>query len=191
MIHRTFIKKNILYKYWGLRKIKFGKLGKNVRVSLPISFGNPQNIYIEDNVFIGTECYFNALSDIIISEGTMIGPRFIFVSSNHNYNSEGLLAVPYDNYIYDKKIIIEKNVWIGAGVVISPGTIIREGAVIAAGTCIYGEIPSFSIVGSSKYRIIKERNKEQYLELAKNGKIYNKIFAGKPFIMKDDNHENN
>lgn len=180
-------RKNYLSLYWGLKRIYFGKLGFNVRIIPQGSFfGNAKNIYISDNVFLGRETYMDAVSEICIGAGTMVGPRCTFIGSTHNYDSPNLKSLPYDDLILDRKIIVERNVWIAAGVTVCPGTHIGEGAVIGAGACVYGNIPPFSVVVSNGYKIIKERNREKYKELAENDAIYNKIFAGKPFVKKEE-----
>lgn len=187
MLKKTSVssKTNTLNLYWGIKKIQFGYIGDNVRISLPGFFGNAQNIFIESNVFIDAEAYFDALSDIMISSGTMIGPRCTFIGSTHNYDSNDLKSLPYDNVILDRKIIVDKNVWIAAGVMICPGTHIGEGSVIGAGACIYGDIPPFSVIVSNRYRIVKERNREKYQELYAENALYNTMFAGTPFIKRN------
>lgn len=179
-------KNNTVSFLWGIKKYVFGFIGRNVRFSPNSFFAHTENIYIEDDVFIGREIYMDAVSDIKISSGTMIGPRCTFIGSSHNYDSIDLKSLPYDNTIHDRKITIGKNVWIGANVMVCPGTNIGEGSVIGAGTCIYGNIPPFSVVVSHGYRIIKERDKERYLKLSKMNATYNSIFAGTPFVKRND-----
>lgn len=178
--------KNTVYYYWGLKKYVFGSLGSNVRFSPNSYFGHSENIYIEDDVFLARETYMDAVSEIHIGSGTLIGPRCTFIGSTHNYNSDDLQSLPYDNTIWDRKIILEKNVWIGASVMICPGTHIGEGAVIGAGVCVYGEIPPFAVVVSNGYRVVKERNIQKYQELAKKNILYNNKFAGTPFIKRNE-----
>lgn len=189
LFKRTYVnsKQNVLYTCWGLKKYYFGKLGENVRlISRGSFFGHSENIYISDNVFIAGETYMDAVSDIRVGSGVMIGPRCTFIGSTHNYDSEDLKALPYDNTILDRNIVIEKNVWIAAGVLVCPGTHIGEGAVIGAGVCVYGDIPPFSVVVSNGYRIVKERNKETYQNLVNINAIYNVMFAGMPFEKRSD-----
>ena len=174
-----------MYEFWGFKKKKFGFLGSNVRINGHSFFGCSENIYIYDNVFIGRDTYMDAISEIRIESGTMIGPRCTFIGSSHNYNSEDLKSLPFDNVVFDRQIHVKKNVWIGAGVMICPGTIVGEGAVIGAGTTIYGEIPPFSVVVSTGYKIIKMRDKNKYYELKKNNCLYNTMFSGSPFFKKE------
>ena len=189
LFKRTHVdsKRNIFSTFWGLKKYRFGKLGDNVRIIPQGSFfGHSENIYISDNVFIAGETYMDAVSDICIESGAMIGPRCTFIGSSHNYDSKDLKSLPYDNTILDRGIVVEKNVWIAAGVLVCPGTHIGEGAVIGAGACVYGDIPAFSVVVSNGYRIVKERDKETYQSLVKKDAIYNVMFAGMPFEKRAD-----
>lgn len=187
MIHQAWIntEKNSLYLYFGLKKIQFGKLGNNVRINASeCVFGNSHHIYIDDDVFIGRGVYMDAASEIHIMSGCMIGPRCVFIGGSHNYNSSDLQSVPFDRVMNDRPILFEKNVQIGANVTVCPGCHIGEGAVIGAGTCIYGDIPAFSVVVGSSYRIIKQRDLSQYSDLVNADAIYNKLFVGQPFILR-------
>lgn len=164
-----------------LKIMKFGSLGSNVRFGGVSSFYNTENIYISNDVFIGAECYFDAVSNIIISSGCMIGPRVFCVSGSHNYNSKDLKAVPFDNRQIDLPVIIDSNVWIAGNVSIAPGSHIGEGSVIAMGALVAGEIPPFSVVVGDKAQPKKTRDIEKYKSLVKQQLIYNNVFAGKGF----------
>lgn len=163
--------------------MRFGSLGSNVRFGGISTLLGTENIYLDDDVFIGAECYLNAVSDIRIASGCMLGPRVFCVSGSHNYCSPDLRAVPYDERQIDLPVIVERNVWVAGNVSIAPGTHIGEGSVIAMGAVVAGEIPPHSVVVGQKARPIKKRDIEQYNALVEQGLIYNKIFAGKPFQM--------
>lgn len=164
-----------------IHKNQFRHLESNIRFGGTGHFYNSQNITIKENVYIGREFYMEAISEIIIESGTMIGPKVTMIAGSHNYNSEDLRAIPYDKRIVDTPIHIGKNVWIGANVTICPGTIIEEGAVIGMGTTISGCIPAYSVVVSSKPKIIKFRDKSKYIELKEQNMIYNTTMVSGPF----------
>lgn len=167
----------------GLKRLKFGFLGNNVRFGDVSTFRGTEQMFVSDDVFFGPECYFHAVSEIRIDSGCMFGPRVFCIAGSHNYNSPDLKAVPYDNRQVDLPVIIEKNVWIAGNVSIAPGAHIGEGSVIGMGAIVVGDIPPFSIVVGQKGAVIKTRNKEQYKVLVAEEMIYNKVFAGKPFVM--------
>lgn len=169
------------------KRICFGSLGNNVRFGGASIFNRAENMFVGDNVFFGAECYFEAVSDIIIGSGCMFGPRVFCIAGTHNYDCNDLRAIPYDNRQIDQPIVIEDNVWIAGNVSIAPGAHIGEGAVIGMSAIVAGNIPPYSIVVNQKGVVIKKRNIERYEKLKQAGKIYNDIFAGKPFEMADKN----
>lgn len=182
-IKRIKVDSNKSMVRFGFSRVRFGFLGKNVRFGGISVFNRAENMYISDDVFFGSDCYFEAVSNITIGSGCMFGPRVFCISGSHNYNSSDLKAIPYDNRQVDLPIVVEENVWIAGNVSIAPGAHIGEGSVIGMGAVVAGDIPPFSIVVGQKGRVIKTRDKEQYERLVAEELIYNKVFAGKPFVM--------
>lgn len=166
-VEKATITQNYIHKY------HFKFLGNNIRFGGTGNFFNSQNIVINENVYIGREFYMEAISDIVIESGTMIGPKVTMIAGSHNYNSSDLKAIPYDKRIVDTPIYIGKNVWIGANVTICPGAVIEEGAVIGMGTTVVGHVSAYSVAVSNKQTIIKYRNQNQYLKLKNENMIYN------------------
>ena len=165
-------KKNIIIQNF-IHRNKFKSLGENIRFGGNGEFYNSQNITISDNVYIGRAFYMEAISEIKIGTGTMIGPKVTIIAGTHNYNSKDLQAIPYDKRIVDTPVIIGNNVWIGANVTICPGAVIEEGAVVGMGAVVAGIVPRYSVVVSSKQQIIKKRNEDIYAILKEQGKVYN------------------
>jgi len=173
--------KNLIFDKYKLKLVKFKYLGTNVRLQSDFKFYHTSNLEIRDNVFIGSEADIDSMGGVTIDEGTMIGPRFTCISSNHYYDSDDLKAIPYDNRMILKPIIIHKNVWIGACVSILPGVNIGEGAIIGMGTVVNKNVPPFAIVVGNPNKIVRYRNKEVYNKLKEQKKVYNNIYAGKGF----------
>lgn len=172
---------------FGLNKRQFKKIGERLRFGGMCEFNHTENIEIGSYVFFGQYCYFDAISQIRIGSGCMFGPKTFCIAGSHNYSSDDLRAVPFDNRQQDRPVIIEDNVWVGGNVSIAPGTHIGEGAVIGMGAVVAGEIPPYSIVMAGKALVVKKRNEEQYQNLKNNGMIYGRVFAGRGFEMMEDN----
>lgn len=165
-----------LYKKIDTKRIKhFGQnsffWGKEHYVS------GMDNLVIGENVHINDNCHIRAEGGVEIGDNTHISSNFILYSINHDYKGN---ALPYDQNMIKKKVIIGKNVWIGINVCVAPGTIIGDGCIIAMGTTLSGNIPPLSIVGNPKAIIISNRDELHYNELVKNnkygainGKLYN------------------
>lgn len=183
MLNRIWVRSKQGIIWIGSRRLKFASLGDRIRLGGPSVFNRSANLTIGSDVFIGAECYFEAVSEICIGNGVMIGPRVFCISGSHNYDSEDLRAVPYDNRQVDLPVVIEDNVWIAGNVSIAPGCHIGEGAVVGMGAVVAGEIPPYSVVIGGKGRVVKMRNVNKYKELVEQEKIYGRIFAGMPFEM--------
>jgi acetyltransferase-like isoleucine patch superfamily enzyme/2-polyprenyl-3-methyl-5-hydroxy-6-metoxy-1,4-benzoquinol methylase len=136
----------------------------------------PECVEIGENVHINNNSYIRAEGGVSIGDNTHISRNLVLYSINHDFNGE---AIPYDDKMIKKRVIIGRNVWIGMNVCITPGTIIGDGAIIGMGTVVSGEVPPLSIVGSQKWRVIGKRDKDHYERLNNerlfggiNGKLY-------------------
>lgn len=164
-----------LLKYYRYKKYKkiFAKIGDNVIINKPFYASKPNNIYIENDVYIGNNAWISSYSKIIFKRGVIIGPRIKIYTGNHNYNTG--IAIPYDDKTIAKSVIINENVWIGGDVIILPGVEIGEGSIIGAGSVVTKNVEPFSIMGGNPARKIKERNKDLYISLKNQDKIYLKL----------------
>jgi maltose O-acetyltransferase len=163
----------IRYNKIKLRTLKFAQLGKNVQILNGFEIGYANNCHIEDDVVVGLNAYLNCQGGVYIKRGTIIGPNLTVYSVNHKYLD--VRALPFDEDIIKKEVVINENCWIGCNVTILPGVEIGEGSVIAAGAVLTKSIPSFSLVGGNPASIIKEIKNENYYELKKENKIFNYI----------------
>ena len=159
-----------------LRKTKdtpeFGLRGDNVIISEGCDFGNPKNIKIEDNVFIGEKCAIYAIGQVTIKRGAIIADRVDIRTANHYYDGPDLNFIPFDEKVIVKPVLIGENCWIASHVLILPGVTIGEGAVVAAGSVVTKNVPDFAVVGGNPARIIKYRDKERYLALKDNDHLF-------------------
>lgn len=117
-----------------------------------------KNISLGERVYINSFSMLVAKDKITIGNNVLIGPHVIINSGMHNYinadlniNKQGHSTAP---------IIIEDDVWIGANSIILPGVTIGKGAVIGANSLVNKNVESYSIVGGTPAKIIKNRVKE-------------------------------
>lgn len=156
------------------KPIQFKSKGVNVIIEPHCEFGNPENIEIGNNVRIGEKTQIIAQGGCIIKDGAILADRVDIRTANHCYDDDQLTMIPFDERLVLKPVIIEENVWIASHTVILPGVTIGEGAVVAAGAIVTKDVPPFAVVGGNPAKIIKYRNKEKYLELKEQGKIFMK-----------------
>ena len=128
-----------------LRK-RFKVCGKNPRINEGVQIRNIQFMEIGDDVFLGSENFFQAAAGLSIGDNTMLGPGVKIWTQNHKFNDPDK---PIAQQGYDfKKVTIGKNVWIGANVFIMPG------AEIGA-----KRIPPYTILAGNPARMIGKREK--------------------------------
>ncbi len=143
--------------------------GKGLKIYLPCHITGRKSIEIKNNVHINKYSVIQGSGGLEIGNNVHIGPRLTLYTSSHNYRGK---ALPYDNTVIKKKVVIEDNVWIGACVTILPGVTIGEGAIIAAGTVLVKDVPPLKIIGEE--HIIKEISK-------RDTQLYQRLKASKSF----------
>lgn len=168
MIKKLFRK---LY-LWSTKKPipDFAEYGENVFLEWPYDIGHPERIHIGNNVHLGPGAVLVGQGGLHIEDGVISGPRLHVYTVNHNYLDAE--AVPYDGKVLLCPVTIRQNSWIGGDVIIVPGVTIGEGAVVGAGSVVVKDVPAFAVVGGNPAKVIKYRDKDKYMELKKQGKIY-------------------
>ncbi|WP_409200568.1 acyltransferase [Methanobrevibacter sp. DSM 116169] len=123
---------------------------------------------VTNNTFLGDNVNFNGM--IIQGEGKVtIGNNFhsgidcMIISSIHNYDKGD--AIPYDDTLISKDVVIKDNVWIGNRVIILPGVQINEGAIIQAGSVVTKDVPKYAIAGGHPAEVFKTRDIDHYEKL--------------------------
>lgn len=81
-------------------------------------------------------------------------------------------AIPYDDTVITKDVIIGDNVWIGVNVIILGGVTIGEGAIIQAGAVVVKDIPPCGIAGGNPAQVFKYRDIEHYKKLKAENKFH-------------------
>jgi acetyltransferase-like isoleucine patch superfamily enzyme len=164
-IIRFVISKYLYFKrlVWSAKvRLTAKSTGKNIYVGGPSSVNN--------KTVLGEHCSTNGLTvrgggSVSIGDYVHTGNDLLIISSNHNYKNATLL--PYDKQNENKNIAIGKAVWIGDRVTILGGVSIGEGAIIQAGSVVVSNIPAFAIVGGNPAKVFKYRDREHYVNLAK------------------------
>ena len=125
----------------------FGSVGKNVAVDMKFYCDFGKNIFIGDDVIIGSNCTFIDNERITIGSCVMIAPNLQIYTAYHP-------ILPEDRYIADRDendpiyfntcaqpVEIKDGAWIGGGVIILPGVKIGKNSIIGAGSVVTRSIP--------------------------------------------------
>lgn len=156
---------------YGYRCKKTGKYLPRTRIGSTTILMEPQNLEIEDNVWINHYSRIDASGGLFIGEGCQIGFGCgIITHSSHI--SQRLMGMAYmeteidkrPGYIH-KKTSIGKYTFIGSGSYILPGISIGKGCVIGVNAVVTKDVPDFAVVAGVPAKIIGDTRKqdEQFL----------------------------
>lgn len=146
-------------QYFGIRKGKLGYCGKNVILTPPIAFGNPQNVYVYDNSSISYNSVISATrAKFIIKSNCCIAEGLTVHTGNHAMIVGRLCRSITDEEKpdgYDADVVVESDVWIGCNVTLLSGVTVGRGAIVAAGAVVTKNIPPYAICGGVPAKVIK------------------------------------
>lgn len=129
---------------------------------------------LNGNISFGVNNHLNG-AELQGQGGIIIGDNFhsakglVILTQNHNWKGN---ALPYDDTVIKKKVVIGDNVWVGMNVTILPGVEIGEGCIIQAGSVVSRNIPDLAIAGGNPAVVIKQRDHDHYYELKKSEKFH-------------------
>lgn len=139
----------------------FGSIGKNVSVDTKIYCDFGKNIFIGNDVIIGSNCTFIDNETITIGNCVMIAPNLQIYTAYHP-------ILPEDRYILDRDesdpiyfntcadpVEIKDGAWIGGGVIILPGVTIGKNSIIGAGSVVARSIPDNCVAVGNPCKPIK------------------------------------
>jgi acetyltransferase-like isoleucine patch superfamily enzyme len=118
-------------------------------------FGGP-DIEIGAGAFVNRQCYFDVNAPVRIGDGAHIGPRVMFLTSEHERDEQGVVPE-----VRARPVSVGRGAWIGAGSCLLPGVTVGEGAVVAAGAVVRGSVPPFETWGGVPARRLSPRRSEE------------------------------
>jgi acetyltransferase-like isoleucine patch superfamily enzyme len=156
---------------------EIGSLGEGVVIEEGVLIFNPahvhiaSNVYIghrtmlcgdtraelriEEDVWIGPDCYMHSAGGITIGRRTGIGPRVAILTSTH---SETLFPTPIiDAPLQLAPVEIREGSDLGIASILLPGARVGAGAQIGAGAVVTGEIPPGTVAVGIPARVVRRR----------------------------------
>jgi acetyltransferase-like isoleucine patch superfamily enzyme len=147
-----------------LYSVKSGvKVGKRVHIGLWSACWAPDELVIEDDVYIGNLCTIQTNGRI--GRYTMIANNVGIVGRHdHDYTDVGI-PLRYTKWIGTQTALPEEkttvnigeDVWVGYGATILSGVNIGRGAIIAAGSLVTKDVQPYQIVAGIPAKFIKSR----------------------------------
>ena len=131
--------------------------------------------YTTPKTTLGNNVNFNGMKiqgngNVVIGDNFHSGIECMIITSIHNYDEGN--AIPYDDTIISKDVIIEDNVWLGNRVIVLGGVRIGEGAIIQAGSVVVSDIEKYAIAGGHPAKTFKYRDINHYEKLKKEKKFH-------------------
>lgn len=171
------------YKLWrsegdGLPNLhKLKQCGENVIIEDGVRIFHPENIEIEDNVYIGhntilkgyynsvlhigsdtwmgQNCFIHGAGGVEIGKMVGMGPMIKILAAKHKDNGIDFPMLFSELEFAPIKICDDCNIGIGA--MILPGVIIGKGSKVGANAVVNRDIPEYSIAVGIPARVIKKR----------------------------------
>jgi acetyltransferase-like isoleucine patch superfamily enzyme len=125
--------------------------GKKLGLGQNITFYDPSNIEIGDDLYIAYGCWFNCTGGIKIGNEVLFGPYGVIVTSNHILQDNSYRFGDAEK----SPILIGDGSWLAAHVTVLAGTSKGKGVLIAANSAVRKQVDDFSIIGGVPAKKIK------------------------------------
>ncbi|KUJ63723.1 hypothetical protein AR687_00615 [Flavobacteriaceae bacterium CRH] len=184
MIVELILKVLLSVKY---RKFRFKSEGLRCNYkSINSKFQYSNKISLGNDVWLGPKTELDGAGEIEIGNGVIFGPEVCVYSRSHNFDSIELKALPFDDIVWNAKVIINDFVWIGRRAIILPGVTIGKAAIVGAGAVVSKDVPDYAVVVGNPAKVVRLRNSERVELLLKEETpfVYSKLGHGKKDVVK-------
>jgi maltose O-acetyltransferase len=124
---------------------RLGHVGKHAVIRPPFHCDYGYNISLGDGVFLNFNCVILDVVEVVIGDGTQIGPAVQIYTADHPRDAETRKT----GLEFGRPVRIGRDVWIGGGAIILPGVTIGDGAVIGAGSVVTRDVgPGVTAAGN-------------------------------------------
>jgi acetyltransferase-like isoleucine patch superfamily enzyme len=156
---------------------QFARLGQGVVFEPGVLVFHPENIEIEDNVYIGhytilkgyyqnrmligsgtwigQQCFFHSAGGIEIGRHVGIGPGVKILTSSHQLEDVELPIL--HSPVQFAPVVIRDNSDIGVGVILLPGVTIGIGAQVGAGAVVTNSVDDYAVVAGVPAKVLYYR----------------------------------
>jgi acetyltransferase-like isoleucine patch superfamily enzyme len=157
---------------------EFARFGNGVVIEPGVLVFHPENIVLEDNVYIGhytilkgyyknrivigegtwigQQCFLHGAGGLEIGKHVGIGPGVKIITSAHAEEREDKPIL--HNPIEFAPVIIEDGADIGIGAIVLMGVTIGRGAQIGAGAVVTRDVPPFAVCAGVPAKVVRMRS---------------------------------
>ena len=145
-----------LFVGWRARLLRAAgvRIGHGARVFGHLIIAHPEHLIIGAGAFINVQCTFEGAGEIMIGDGTFVGPGVQIATTHH---------APHDMSLEAHAVSIGASCWIGAGALFMPGCILESGSTVAAGTVMLGRLYHAGVYAGVPARLIRAADRTTLL----------------------------
>ncbi|OUO14732.1 acyltransferase [Bacteroides sp. An322] len=140
------------------RGSSFGQIGQHTVIEYPCNIGNPNQVYLADQVAIryGISIINAKHEKVTIKKYSVIAPQCTIVTNSHRATVGVPQFILGESHVNDKSgdVVIEEDVWVGANSTILAGVSIGRGATIGACALVTKDIPPYALAIGSPAKIV-------------------------------------
>ena len=124
---------------------RLGAVGANATIRPPFFCDYGFNIRLGANVFLNFNCVILDVVEVVIGDGTQIGPAVQIYAADHPRDPSQRRA----GLEFGRPVRIGRNVWIGGGAILLPGITVGDDAIIGAGSVVTRDVsPGATVRGN-------------------------------------------
>ncbi|MET2831068.1 sugar O-acetyltransferase [Mesorhizobium shangrilense] len=128
---------------------RLGEVGPGAVIRPPFYCDYGFNIRLGAHVFLNFNCVILDVVEVMIGQGTAIGPAVQIYTADHPHDPEQRQS----GLQFGRPVRIGSRVWIGGGAIILPGVTIGDDAVVGAGSVVTRDVPAGATVVGSPARV--------------------------------------
>jgi maltose O-acetyltransferase len=128
-----------------------GSCGNRLRIGRNVSFYNPSQVFLGNDVYIAYGCWFMAGEAIRVGNEVIFGPYGVVVSSEHIWDCGSFRH----GQPKQAPISIGDGCWLAAGVTVTAGVTLGRGCLAAAGAVVTISFPAGDVIGGIPAKRIK------------------------------------
>lgn len=132
----------------------FAEVGPGSAIRAPVHVDYGVHIRIGRDVFLNYGCVLLDVCEIVIGDGTQIGPLVQILAADHP-RDPAARAAGLEN---GRPVRIGRNVWIGGGALILPGVTVGDDAIVGAGAVVTRDVAPGATVAGNPARPIPARH---------------------------------
>lgn len=160
------LKLSVSHKYYS--KKDFLRCDQRVFIHDGVYIGNPENLSIESDVYIGPGSKIFAAGGVLLGRGVVIGEAVQIMSSNHEYDAPDQNMLPFNNNHVYRETALNSFSWVGNNSIILPGVQLGSYCVIGAGSVVTKSTEDFGVYAGNPAKLIKYRKNRDIMNITHN-----------------------